>query len=76
MIQEAEQKNDLIVCTLKLFAVREKDKKLIGVVNFIVNWQSDQDILLDRKVIAFQKCIDPNANITISARIFNSNNMT
>ena len=61
---------------MKLFAVREKDKKLIGVVNFIVNWQSEQDLLLDRKVIAFQKCIDPNANITVSARIFDTNSVT
>ena len=31
-------KEDLIVCTLKLLAVRDKDYKLIGLVNFEVDW--------------------------------------
>ena len=35
---DSNQQSDLIVCTLKLFAVRDKDKKLIGVVNFTVDW--------------------------------------
>ena len=31
-------KEDLIVCTLKLLAVRDKDYKLIGLVNFEFDW--------------------------------------
>ena len=33
-----DQSKDLVVCTLKLFAVRDKDQKLIGVVNFSIDW--------------------------------------
>ena len=35
---DSASQHDLVVCTLKLFAVRDKDKKLIGVVNFTVDW--------------------------------------
>ena len=34
----ADQRRDEVVCYLKLFAVREKDQKLIGMVNFTVDW--------------------------------------
>jgi len=62
--------NDMmVICTLKLFAVREKDQKLIGVVNFPIDYKSGKNTLKDHKVIQFQKCIDPKANITISARL-------
>ena len=40
-----DSNQDLIVCTLKLFAVRDKDKKLIGVVNFSIDWQSGKTVL-------------------------------
>ena len=33
-----DQRRDEVVCYLKLFAVREKDQKLIGMVNFTVDW--------------------------------------
>ena len=61
--------NDLVTCTLKLFAVRDKDRKLIGVINFGVDWKSERTLLKDRKVLSFQKCIDPQASITITARL-------
>ena len=63
------QSNDLVICTLKLFAVRDKDRKLIGVINFPVDWKSERSLLKDRKVLSFQKCIDPKASITITARL-------
>ena len=65
-------REDLVVCTLKLLAVRDKDYKLIGLVNFEVDWQKDNDevtLLFDHKVLSFQKCIDPAANITVSAKL-------
>ena len=40
-----DSNQDLVVCTLKLFAVRDKDKKLIGVVNFSIDWQSGKTVL-------------------------------
>jgi len=44
--------NDMVViCTLKLFAVREKDQKLIGVVNFPIDYKSGKTSLKDHKVI-------------------------
>ena len=42
---------DLVVRTLKLFAVRDKDKKLIGVVNFSIDWQSGRTVLKDQKIM-------------------------
>lgn len=67
-------KEDLIVCTLKLLAVRDKDYKLIGLVNFEVDWQSvannpDPVTLMERKALSFQKCIDPAAHILITCRL-------
>lgn len=38
-------------------------------VNFNVDWQSDQTILKDHEVLSFQKCIDSQANITVSAKL-------
>lgn len=64
-----EQRADLVVCTLKLFAVRDKDQKLIGVVNFLVDYRSQRTLLKDCKELTFQKCIDPSATITISAKL-------
>ena len=49
--------------------MRDKDKKLIGVVNFTVDWQSGTTVLKDQKLMQFQKCIDPQATICISARL-------
>ena len=46
-------KRDLVVCLLKLFAVREKDQKLIGVVSFEIDWQLDKQLILDCKVLPF-----------------------
>ena len=65
-------REDLVVCTLKLLAVRDKDYKLIGLVNFEVDWQKDNNevtLLFDQKVLSFQKCIDPAASITVSAKL-------
>lgn len=66
---EDGQKFDIVICTLKLFAVRDQDQKLIGVVNFSVDWKSQKSILKDHQILNFQKCIDPQANITVSARL-------
>ena len=49
--------------------VRDKDQKLIGVVNFSLDWQSGKTVLKEKKVMQFQKCIDPQASITISAKL-------
>ena len=68
-------RRDLVVCLLKLFAVREQDQKLIGVVSFEIDWQLDRHVLLENKVLHFQKCIDPAATITISAKLQQPNSM-
>ena len=52
-IVDADQKRDEVVCLLKLFAVREKDQKLIGMVNFNVDWQSNKTVLKDHEVLSF-----------------------
>ena len=51
-------RDDLVVCTLKLLAVRDKDYKLIGLVNFEVDWQvaseqTEATVLFDHKVLSF-----------------------
>lgn len=70
--EDDTKKYELVVCMLKLFAVRDQDQKLIGVVNFSIDWKSQKSILKDHKVLSFQKCIDPNANITVSARLIDN----
>ena len=55
---DGNDNQDSVVCTLKLFAVRDKDQKLIGVVNFPIDWKSSQNTLKDHKALSFQKCID------------------
>ena len=49
--------------------MRDKDQKLIGVVNFDVDWLSESPALKEGEVLPFQKCIDPNATITVSAKL-------
>ena len=68
-MQTDQTRKDHVDCFIKLFAVRDKDQKLIGVVSFEVDWQSSTGILLDDKVLSFSKCIDPSATITLSARL-------
>ncbi len=51
-------KEDLVVCTLKLLAVRDKDYKLIGLVNFEIDWHSSVNLqetvnLMERKALSF-----------------------
>ena len=38
--QQEEERNDLVFCNVKLFAVSDKRQKLIGVVNFPVDWKN------------------------------------
>lgn len=45
---EESQKFELVICMLKLFAVRDQDQKLIGMVNFAVDWKSQKSILKDQ----------------------------
>ena len=59
MQTDLAMQKDLVVCLLKLFAVREKDQKLIGVVSFEIDWQLEKLLIFDNKILPFQKCIDP-----------------
>ena len=60
---------DFIVCSLKLFAVSDTRQKLIGVVNFIVDWKAPKYKAKNRQSIPFSKCIDNSAYIVISTRL-------
>ena len=36
----SNEPGDFIICSLKLFAVSDTRQKLIGVVNFVVDWKA------------------------------------
>ena len=68
---------DFIVCSLKLFAVSDTRQKLIGVVNFVVDYKSPKYKAKNRQSIPFSKCIDNSACVVVSTRLQdqkNSNN--
>ena len=44
----SNEPGDFIVCSLKLFAVSDTRQKLIGVVNFVVDWKAPKFIAKNR----------------------------
>ena len=65
---------DFIVCSLKLFAVSDTRQKLIGVVNFVVDYKSPKYKAKNRQSIPFSKCIDNSACVVVSTRLQDQKN--
>ena len=60
---------EFVICNLKLFAVSDTRQKLIGVVNFPVDWKAPKYKAKNRQSIPFSKCIDNAACIIISTKL-------
>ena len=60
---------DEIQCVIKLYAESDQRQKLIGILNFPVNWQKEPFIGLDMHTIPYKKCVDSSAVIVLSTTI-------
>ena len=62
--------SDMVVCSIKLYAVSEARQKLIGVVNFGVDWQQGKSYKgKNHASLGFQKSIDSQAQVVLSTSL-------
>jgi len=61
--------HDDVHCSLKLYAESDQRQKLIGLLQFPIEWQKEQFEGLSMHAVPFKKCIDATACVVISTKL-------